>query len=134
MLIWSGLLLVLYAGNWVWEGKKIDTGQTLFAVALILAWAIGIALASRHALRGGAPARETEPETAPEASFGSAGLAIAVAIAAFGAIFGHFLYYFGAAVALLSLGRIALEVRASRRTRAGVLTAREGEPGGEAPR
>jgi len=129
LAVWSAMLLVLYAANWVWTGKKISAAQTVFAVLVIVAFAAALALLSRQALRRGPPTAEGEQEvSSPEISLGAVGLAVGAAAALFGLAFGHFTIYFGAGLFAASLGRLVFELRAQRRTERAARGRRSGEP------
>ena len=117
LLAWALLLLVLFAGNWIYQGDPVQTAQSAAAVGVIALWGLaGIALSGREAVRRGPPRPEREARGVPDISFGAAGAGFALATLVFGLVWGHFLVYFGAGLLVLSLGRLALELRAERRT------------------
>lgn len=134
VLTWGGILAVLYAGNWVWEGSPIQMGTTAYAVLAVVLAAGLLTLANRHAVRRGPPPepdREGELEGVPDVSFAPVGIAVGLASFAFGFTFGHFAIYFGAGLFAFSLARLVLEQRAQRRTLEEVAARRRGG-GGEA--
>lgn len=119
ILAWAGLLALLGAGNWVWTGDTIEVAEFGFAVLLILLSGVALVAAHRGAIRRGPPPAAARPRllTLPELSLGSALAPFAIASILFGLAFGHFLIYFGAALFVLALGRVSVELRAERRTR-----------------
>jgi membrane protein implicated in regulation of membrane protease activity len=118
VLAWSGLLAVLFAGNWIWAGDPVQVAQFGFAVLVILSAGGLFALANRDAVRKGppAPAQGTEVRPLPAISAGAVIAALGLAAATFGLTFGHFAIYFGAGVFVLGIGRVAVERRAERRS------------------
>jgi hypothetical protein len=119
LLAWATLLGLLLAGNWVWTGDAIEVGEFGLAVLIILLGAFALTGASRSALRRGAPPPPPEGhfEAVPEISLAAALAPFGIASVLFGLAFGHFLIYFGCALFVLALARLAVELRASRRTR-----------------
>jgi hypothetical protein len=119
LLVWAALLTLLLAGNWVWTGDAIEVGEFGLAVLIVILWAFALAGANRSALHRGAPPppREGHFESIPEISLAAALAPFAIASVLFGLAFGHFLIYFGGALFVLALARLAVELRASRRTR-----------------
>ncbi|HEY6396184.1 MAG TPA: hypothetical protein VIX82_01900 [Solirubrobacteraceae bacterium] len=117
LLAWGTVLLVLYTGNWIWEGRPIQVAQTVFAILVIYGGAAVLWLLHREALRRGPPPVQSGLETVPEASTGAVLAALGVASILFGLVWAQFFVYFGAGVLLAGLGRLALELRAQRRTR-----------------
>ncbi|MDQ6842280.1 MAG: hypothetical protein M3025_07660 [Actinomycetota bacterium] len=124
LLAWGTILLVLYAGNWVWEGRPIQVGTTVFAIVVIYGGAGLLWLARRESLRRGAPPAVPEVESVPTASVGAVLAALGLASILFGLVWALFFVYFGAGLLALALGRVATELRAERRTRKRI-------PGGE---
>ncbi|MDQ6819068.1 MAG: hypothetical protein M3076_01810 [Actinomycetota bacterium] len=117
LLAWATILLVLYAGNWIWEGRPIQMGTTVFAIVVIYGGAGILWLFRREALQRGPPPPAPEIESVPEASIGSVLVALASASILFGLVWALFFVYFGAGLLILALGRVAIELRAERRTR-----------------
>jgi hypothetical protein len=115
LLAWGTVLLVLYAGNWIWEDRSIQVAPTVFAILVIYGGAAVLWLRSREALRRGPPPPEPEVEPVPEASTGAVLAALGVAAILFGLVWALFFVYFGAGLLLAALGRLALELRAERR-------------------
>jgi uncharacterized iron-regulated membrane protein len=124
LLAWGTILLVLYAGNWVWEGRPIQVGTTVFAILVIYGGAGLLWLARRESLRRGAPPAVPEVESVATASVGAVLAALGLASILFGLVWALFFVYFGAGLLALALGRVATELRAERRTRKRI-------PGGE---
>ncbi len=124
LLAWGTILLVLYAGNWVWEGRPIQVGTTVFAIVVIYGGAGLLWLARRESLRRGAPPAVLEVESVPTASVGAVLAALGLASILFGLVWALFFVYFRAVLLALALGRVATELRAERRTRKRI-------PGGE---
>jgi hypothetical protein len=117
LLAWATILLVLYAGNWIWEGRPIQIGTTVFAIVVIYGGAGILWLFRREALKRGPPPPAQEIESVPEASIGSVLVALASASILFGLVWAQFFVYFGAGLLVLALGRVAIELRDERRTR-----------------
>jgi hypothetical protein len=114
---WALLLIVLGALNWIWTGDAIQVGTFGFAALAILALATSLVFASPEARRKGPPESRPTAETIPGASAAAVLAALAVASIAFGFAFGRFPIYFGAGLLALALARLAVELRAQRRTR-----------------
>jgi hypothetical protein len=115
IIAWGALLAVLTVGNAIWEGKWLPAGQ--FALATLIIFGFGaavVAISGRPALRKGPPAAHGDPEALPDASAGAVGAAVSLALLMFGFVFGSALIYLGAGFLILSLGRIAIELRAQR--------------------
>ena len=54
LLAWGTLLLVLYIGNWVWDGTGVNPAVTGLAVLLIYAGAVALTIrAGRRAVQTG---------------------------------------------------------------------------------
>ncbi len=136
VLAWALLLLVLYLGNWIYEGAPTQLATSAGALGMIVIWGVVGALFGREALRRGPPRAARSAEGVSEVSFGAASAGFAVATIVFGLVWGHFLIYFGAGLLVLSLGRLVVELRSER------ATVREHQPpapgeaalGGERPR
>ncbi len=120
LLSWGTLLVVMLLINWIWTGDAIQVGSFAFAVLVVygaagLLWRFG-----RQAIRRGPPAAGSGPEAVPDASLAAVLAGLSVACILFGVAWASFLIYFGAGVLVLSLGRLALELRAERQSRAEV--------------
>ena len=123
-LAWGTLLLVLFIGNTVWNGKLVDSLAAGFAALVIYLFAVAlIALAGRRAVRKGPPEASGRPEPVPTSSLGAVAAGLSLACCLFGFVFGSFLIYFGAGLLALSLGRVVIEVREERRTLATIAAA-----------
>lgn len=116
VLVWAALLTLLLAGNWIWAGTTIQAGQFGFALIVLLLWAALLTLARREALKRGPPGPERGAESVPDISFGAVGVALGIGSVVFGLAFGNFMIYFGLGLLALSAGRLAIELRASRRS------------------
>jgi hypothetical protein len=118
VLAWACILGVLFAGNWVWTGDPTQVGEFGFAVGVVFLCGISLAVANRSAVRRGPPPQPPPDQTEeiPELSYGALGAAIAIGAVVFGLAFGHFLIYFGAGLFVLSIGRVAIELRSARAT------------------
>ena len=117
LLAWGTLLLLLFIGNWIWDKSVVN--QLAAAAAALIIYATAAALiwrAGRRAVRRGPPEADPTPETVPQNSSGAAIAALAFASIVFGFTFSSFLVYFGAALMVIALGRIAVERQAQRRT------------------
>jgi hypothetical protein len=117
LLAWATGLVVLLAINWIWTGDAVQVGSFAFAVMVIYAGGGLLVLMGRHALRRGAPAPRRDPEAVTEASLASVIAGLSIGCILFGVVWANFLVFFGAGVLLLSLARIAIEVRAERDSR-----------------
>jgi hypothetical protein len=106
-LAWATLLAVLGTINAIWTGDGIQIALFGFAVGAILGLAAGLVVV---------PARPTGPETVPTVSLAAVVVALGIASIVFGVAFGHFPIYFGAGLVVAGLGRVAVELRAQRRT------------------
>jgi multisubunit Na+/H+ antiporter MnhC subunit len=117
LLAFAALLALLMAVNWVWAGDAIQVGTFAFAVLLVLSSALLVTLRGRGALRPGPPPPSRRREALPSLSVAPVGIALALAAILFGLAFGHFSIYFGCGLMAASLGRLAVELRATRETR-----------------
>ena len=126
LLAWGTLLLVLYVGNWIWEGRPVEVGVTLLAVGVVYAGAGLLWLLRREAIKRGPPPADPEPEPLPTASLASVSAGLSVGMILFGLAWAQFLILFGLATLIASLGRLSLEVRAERRDRERVRQRRAG--------
>jgi hypothetical protein len=116
LLAWGALLVVLGAINWIWTGAAIQVATFAFAVLVVVAGGGVLVLLSRQALRPGPPEPRSDPEAVPDVSMAAVVAGLSVGSFAFGFVFGTFFVYFGAGMLVLSLGRLAIEVRAQRRS------------------
>jgi hypothetical protein len=116
LLVWAGILTLLFALNAIWTGKAIDAAMGAFAVAATIGCAFAlIAMQPREALRKGEPPPSPEPRAIRTASYGAVLFAIGAGAMTYGFAFGHFLVYFGAGLMVVSLGILAREEYAQRR-------------------
>lgn len=115
MLAWGTLLLVFLIGNWIWTGDSVQIGLFAMAAGLIYTTAALLVAWNRQALRRGPPPTTADPEVVPQASVAAAVLGVGIACIGFGLVWSGFLIYFGAAVVVLSVGRLVLELRAELR-------------------
>jgi hypothetical protein len=116
LLAWGTLLAVLGAINWIWTGDTIQLGTFAFAILVVIGSAAILVLLSRQAIRRGAPEPSDEPEAVPDVSVGAVVAGLSLGSFAFGFVFGRFFVYFGLGMLALALGRLAIEVRAQRRS------------------
>jgi hypothetical protein len=108
LLFWAMLLTVLATVLWLWEGD--DVPPTIFTVAAGIAWLVGL-----YALvRGRSVARV---RAAPDLSFPSVLVALAVGMLVVGALVGPWLLLIGAGALVIGLVGVARELAAQRRTR-----------------
>jgi hypothetical protein len=124
LLAWGTLLLVLFIGNWIWDAKTVNAAVAAFAALVIYAFGALLVLARREAIRRGPPTPRSGHEIVPGHSLAAVVAGLSVAAILFGLVWANFLVYFGAAVLILSLGRLALELRAERDSRRRVDPAR----------
>jgi hypothetical protein len=114
LLAWGALLAVLMTLNWIWTGDAIQVATFALAVVAVYTGAALLAATGRDALRRGPPAPTPGPEALPEASVAAVLVGLSIACILFGLVWSEFLIYFGAGVLVLSLGRVALELRTER--------------------
>jgi uncharacterized iron-regulated membrane protein len=117
LLAWGAVLLVLYVGNWIWEGRAVQIGVTLLAVLLVYAGAGLLWLRRREAIKRGPPPAELELEPLPTASLASLVAGVSIGMILFGLAWARFFVLFGLATLIASVGRLFIEVRAERRER-----------------
>lgn len=116
LLVWGSLLAVLGAISWIWTGDAIQVGTFGFAILVVIASATGAVLLARPAIKRGPPKPRSDPEAIPADSVGAAVAGLSVASILFGFVFGRFFVLFGVGILLASLGRMAIELRAQRRS------------------
>jgi hypothetical protein len=121
ILAWGTILLVLAVGNWVWNDRTVSGLAATGAAVIIYCFGLAMWLARREALHRGAPEPTAEPESVPEASLAAVGIGVSAGCALFGLAWAKFLLDFGIALFVVSLGRLALEVRAERASRRAAL-------------
>lgn len=110
LLAWAGLLLVLTVINAIWVSPSLQSAELTFATLLIAAAAVGaLAWARRSGPDDGSRA-------IPDISFGTALAGAAVAVTLYGLAFGHAIVYIGLGLFVLAVGRLIIELRASRRS------------------
>lgn len=114
---WGTLLVALLTLNWIWTGDAIQVGTFAYAALAVytvaaLLWALG-----RDAIRRGPPPPSREPEAVPEASLAAVMIGLSVACVLFGIVWAQFLVFFGTGMVLVSLGRLAVELRSERASR-----------------
>ncbi|HTP19546.1 MAG TPA: hypothetical protein VMJ65_08075 [Solirubrobacteraceae bacterium] len=117
ILSWGTLLLILCIGNWVWNDKPVSGAAATAAVITVYAFGAALWLARRESIRRGPPGPASEPESVPEASVAAVVIGLSVGCALFGLAWSKFLLYFGAAMLVLSLARLVIELRSERSTR-----------------
>jgi hypothetical protein len=117
MFAWGTILLVLAIGNWVWNGKAV--GGAAASAAVVIVYLVGVVLWAlrREAIRRGPPDARPVLDSVPQASLAAAGVGVSLGCILFGIAWARFLVYFGIGVLVLSIGRLALEIRAERRSR-----------------
>lgn len=125
VLAWATLLLILFAGNWITDDRGVNPAVAGFAALVIYAIGVALILARREAIRRGAPPSSGDAEAEPDASVAAVIVGLSVGCILFGLVWARFLVYFGAAMLVLALGRMAVELRAERRTLARAKDIRE---------
>ena len=121
LLAWGTILLVLCIGNWVWDDKPVNGAAATAAVVIVYSFGAALWLRRREAIRRGPPEPRDEVERVPQMSVGAVTMGLAAGCALFGLAWAKFLLYFGIAMFVLGLGRLAVELRAERATRSSVL-------------
>jgi hypothetical protein len=116
LLVWALLLIVLAAINGIWTGDAVQGGTFAFAIVVIAGSAVVLVLRYPSALRRGPPEPRTDPEAIPDRSVGAVAAGLSIASILFGFVFGRFFILFGLGTLVLSLGRIAVELWAERRS------------------
>jgi hypothetical protein len=117
ILAWGTILLVLAIGNWVWNDRLVAGLAASGAVAIIYLFGLAVWLARREAIRRGPPGQRAELETLPQTSLAAVGIGVSAGCALFGLAWAKFLLDFGIALFIVSVGRMALELRAERASR-----------------
>ena len=118
---WGTILLVLAIGNWIWDGRPVNSGAATAAVAIVYGYGVAVWLLRREAVRRGPPEPRTEVENVPSASVSAMVLGLSAGCALFGLAWANFLLYFGAAMFVAALLRLGFELRAERATRREIL-------------
>lgn len=122
LLVWSllNLILLIIAAIFEWGTGWHNVGLhlTLTGFTVVVLWAGGALLLTRtrRSISKGPPEYTPRPEPLPRVSFGASGFGLGIGLAAFGVVFGKFLIFLGAAVFLLSLGRLSRELLWQRYT------------------
>jgi hypothetical protein len=114
LLCWATLLVVLLAINWIWTGDAIQVGTFAFAALAVYLGGFMLWLVRREALHQGPPPPRSDPEAVPEASLSAVAVGLAIGCILFGLAWAQFLIWFGGGVLVLSLGRLAVELRSER--------------------
>ena len=125
MLAWGTILLVLAIGNWVWNGRAVGSGAASAAVLIVYGFGVAVWLARREAIRRGPPEPRSEPEAVPQASLAAVLIGLSAGCALFGLAWAKFLLYLGIVMFVVAVGRLIIELRATRATRRDMLS--EGE-------
>ncbi|MBV9002533.1 MAG: hypothetical protein JO304_25990 [Solirubrobacterales bacterium] len=122
---WGTILLVLAIGNWVWNGRAVGSGAASAAVLIVYGFGVAVWLARREAIRRGPPEPRSEPEAVPQASLAAVLIGLSAGCALFGLAWAKFLLYLGIVMFVVAVGRLIIELRATRATRRDMLS--EGE-------
>jgi len=122
---WGTILLVLAIGNWVWNGRAVGSGAASAAVLIVYGFGVAVWLARREAIRRGPPEPGSEPEAVPQASLAAVLIGLSAGCALFGLAWAKFLLYLGIVMFVVAVGRLIIELRATRATRRDMLS--EGE-------
>lgn len=117
ILTWGTILLVLTIGNWVWDDKTVNGLAATSAVVIIYIFGLAVWLARREAIRRGPPEPSAAPESIPQASLAAVLMGLSAGCALFGLAWARFLLDFGIAMFVVSVGLLALELRAERASR-----------------
>src|SRR5579875_1776601 len=105
-LVWGTILLILYALNWVWEGRAVQVGTTAYALIAIYGSALALWLARREAIRRGPPPPRETPEALPQSSLSAVVAGLAVGATLFGIVWARFLVDAGIVVLVFALARL----------------------------
>ncbi|HEX3691272.1 MAG TPA: hypothetical protein VHV28_16340 [Solirubrobacteraceae bacterium] len=117
LLVQALVLSVMLAMNWIWTSDTIQVATFGFAALTLTLGAGLLAWRSRgESVRRGPPRPDPRAQAAPAASLAAVLIAVAVAMMVFGLAFGRFPVYFGAGLFIAGLGRLAIELRAQRRS------------------
>jgi hypothetical protein len=127
VLAWGTVLLVLAIGNWVWNAKPVGAGAASAAVAIIYLFGVALWMSRREAIRRGPPEPRPALDSVPQASLAAAGIGVSLGCILFGIAWARFLVDFGIGTLVLSIGRLVLELRAERHSRADALGRKEPE-------
>ena len=117
VIAWATLLFVLFVGNWIWDDKPLNVVSAGVASLIVYAWGFFLWLARRESIKTGPPEPRVETRNIPRQSVAAALTGLSVGCILFGLLWATFLVYFGIGMLALSLGRMALELRAERLTR-----------------
>lgn len=119
VLVWSLLVGILGVLNAAWTGDWEQVAEFGFAVLVIASAATLLTARDPDALRRGPPSAPPEPRTqaVPDLSVAAMLFGISAGVILYGLVFGHAVIYMGAGLAVLALGRLAVEVRSQRRSR-----------------
>ena len=117
VLAWATLNLILFIGNFIWDGKPVNAATAAFAAVITYVTGVGLWLSRREAIRRGPPEPHVEVEAVPQASLAATLIGLSIGCILFGLAWSKFLVYFGAGALLLSLGRLFVEKRSERATR-----------------
>jgi hypothetical protein len=127
VLVWAGLLFVLFVGNWIWDAKTVNAAEAAFAAVIIFAAAFALWLARHESIRRGPPPPHTTVEASPSMSLGAVLAGLGVGSILFGIVWAQFLFFFGIGLFVVGLGRLAIELRSERASRRAMLD-RAGAP------
>jgi hypothetical protein len=114
---WGTLLVVLLTLNWIWTGDAIQVGTFAYAALAVYTVAALLWVLGRDAVRRGPPPASRDPEAVPEESLAAVMIGLSVACVMFGLVWAQFLVFFGAGMLVVSLGRLAVELRCERASR-----------------
>jgi peptidoglycan/LPS O-acetylase OafA/YrhL len=116
VLGWSVLLGALFLAHWLYAGEPTQIAITGASLGVIVLWGIAAGLAHRETIRRGPPPPRPSVQAIPDFSFAAASIGFSLASIGFGFVWGRFLTYFGAGLLVISLVRLAIELRSERRT------------------
>jgi hypothetical protein len=117
VIAWATLLLVLFVGNWIWDDNTVNIASAGLASLIVYAWGLLLWLARRESIKTGPPEPRVETRNVAQNSLAAALVGLSVGSILFGVLWANFLVYFGLGVLVLSLGRMALELRSERASR-----------------
>ena len=114
LLVWTALIGAWTAMLWIWWDEPIAVGLFGAATGVMLGLSLAIALRARREPDAAAADPAQDLRAIPDWSLGTVALALGLAAALYGAVFGIFLVLIGGGIAAAGLGRVLVERRGER--------------------